>query len=293
MKPPSRIPTTPRSHVARKRFGQNFLTDQTVLHDIMRVIDPQPDDLMVEIGPGLGAMTAFLLQSVSHLHVVELDRDLVSHLRKRFPATKLTVHGGDALEFDFASLLTDPSAGAAGANDKPVDEATVCPPRKLRVVGNLPYNISSPLLFHLATVTAQVRDQHFMLQKEVVERMVADPGSKTYGRLSVMLQWRYQMDLMFIVPPTAFDPPPRVESAIVRMIPRTQRLACDESALARVVQQAFSQRRKVLRNCLGGMFSEHQLRSAGVDPQARAETIALEQYVALANLLVEQERPGT
>jgi 16S rRNA (adenine1518-N6/adenine1519-N6)-dimethyltransferase len=254
----------------------------------MGAIDPQADDLMVEIGPGLGAMTAFLLQSVRHLHVVELDRDLVAHLRKRFPATKLTVHDGDALEFDFAALR----AGAAtpGANDATTSTLQVAPPAKLRVVGNLPYNISSPLLFHLAAFTEQVRDQHFMLQKEVVERMVAAPGSKTYGRLSVMLQWRYQMDLMFIVPPTAFDPPPKVESAIVRMIPREQRLACDESALARVVLQAFSQRRKVLRNCLGGMFGEDQLRAAGVDPQARAETVALEHYVALANLLTDQER---
>ncbi|MDB5855209.1 MAG: rsmA [Herminiimonas sp.] len=254
----------------------------------MRVVDPQLDDLMVEIGPGLGAMTAFLLQSVSHLHVVELDRDLVTRLRKRFPATTLTVHDGDALEFDFASLL--PGRESTDAQDEPAEALQVARPAKLRVVGNLPYNISSPLLFHLATFTAQVQDQHFMLQKEVVERMVAAPGSKTYGRLSVMLQWRYHMDLMFIVPPTAFDPPPKVESAIVRMIPREQRLACDESALARVVLQAFSQRRKVLRNCLGTMFGEDQLRAAGVDPQARAETVALEQYVALANLLTEQER---
>jgi 16S rRNA (adenine1518-N6/adenine1519-N6)-dimethyltransferase len=302
MKLPSRTPAAPRAHVARKRFGQNFLTDQTVLHDIMRVIDPQPDDLMVEIGPGLGAMTAFLLQSVRHLHVVELDRDLVAHLQKRFPAAKLTVHGGDALKFDFASLVTganadvEPGMGvknvanpvadpAAHSATHPATHPAVTPRRKLRVVGNLPYNISSPLLFHLAEFTALVEDQHFMLQKEVVERMVAEPGSKTYGRLSVMLQWRYRMDLMFIVPPTAFDPPPKVESAIVRMIPREQPLACDETALARVVQQAFSQRRKVLRNCLAGMFTADELVATGVDPQARAETIALEQYVALANRL--------
>jgi 16S rRNA (adenine1518-N6/adenine1519-N6)-dimethyltransferase len=259
-----------------------------VLHDIMRAVDPKPDDLMVEIGPGLGAMTAFLLQSVRHLHVVELDRDLVALLRKRFPPTNLTVHDGDALEFDFASLRV--GATTLGANPEPADALRADSPAKLRVVGNLPYNISSPLLFHLATFTEQVQDQHFMLQKEVVERMVAAPGSKTYGRLSVMLQWRYHMDLMFIVPPAAFDPPPKVESAIVRMVPREQRLACEESALARVVLQAFSQRRKVLRNCLGGMFGEDALRAAGVDPQARAETVALEQYVALANLLTAQER---
>jgi 16S rRNA (adenine1518-N6/adenine1519-N6)-dimethyltransferase len=253
-------------HIPRKRFGQNFLTDQSVLHDIIRVIDPHPDDAMVEIGPGLGAMTALLLQAVKRLHVVELDRDLVAHLNKRFDANRLAVHAGDALAFDFASI--------------PVPEN-----QKLRVVGNLPYNISSPLLFHLADMAPRVRDQHFMLQKEVVERMVAGPGSKTYGRLSVMLQWRYHMELMFIVPPAAFDPPPRVDSAIVRMIPLEQPLPCDRRKLEQVVQKAFSQRRKVLRNCVAGMFSENDLIDAGVDPQARPEAVPLAQFVALANRL--------
>lgn len=253
-------------HIPRKRFGQNFLTDQFVLSDIIRVIDPQPDDTMVEIGPGLGAMTRLLLAETGRLHVVELDRDLVERLNKTFNPAKLTVHAGDALQFDFSSIPV-----AAG--------------RKLRVVGNLPYNISSPLLFHLTQIAPHVQDQHFMLQKEVVERMVAAPGGKTYGRLSVMLQWRYRMDLMFIVPPTAFDPPPRVESAIVRMIPIAQPLACEQAKLEQVVLKAFSQRRKVLRNCVAGMFTENELIDTGLDPQARPETVPLEQFVALANRL--------
>lgn len=253
-------------HIPRKRFGQNFLTDQFVLQDIISAIDAKPDDLMVEIGPGLAAMTRLLLETLSQLHVVELDRDLVTRLEKNFDPARLVVHAADALQFDFASIA------------RPAD-------KKLRVVGNLPYNISSPLLFHLAGIAPQVEDQHFMLQKEVVERMVAAPGSKTYGRLSVMLQWRYQMELLFIVPPTAFDPPPRVESAIVRMVPLAQPLPCDQGKLEQVVLKAFSQRRKVIRNCLAGMFTEHDLIEVGIDPQLRPEAISLVQYVALANRL--------
>jgi 16S rRNA (adenine1518-N6/adenine1519-N6)-dimethyltransferase len=253
-------------HIPRKRFGQNFLTDQVALHNIIRAIDPQPDDAMVEIGPGLAAMTSLLLQSLKQLHVVELDRDLVTRLQKQFDPARLIVHAADALQFDFSSIPV-----ASG--------------KKLRVVGNLPYNISSPLLFHLAQIAPQVQDQHFMLQKEVVERMVAEPGSKTYGRLSVMLQWRYHMELMFVVPPEAFDPPPQVDSAIVRMIPLAQPLTCDQAKLEQVVLKAFSQRRKVLRNCVAGMFTENELIDAGVDPQARPEAVPMEQFVALANRL--------
>ncbi|MEB0135792.1 16S rRNA (adenine(1518)-N(6)/adenine(1519)-N(6))-dimethyltransferase RsmA [Actimicrobium sp. CCC2.4] len=253
-------------HVARKRFGQNFLTDKQVLQDIIQTIAPARADAMVEIGPGLGAMTRLLLDDLDQLHVVELDRDLVVRLQKTFDPKKLLIHSGDALQFDFGNL--------------PVPAG-----QKLRVVGNLPYNISSPLLFHLASFTALVQDQHFMLQKEVVERMVAAPGGKSYGRLSVMLQWRYAMSLRFIVPPTAFDPPPRVESAIVRMIPLESPLPCNQQALEAVVLKAFSMRRKVLRNCLAGMFTENQLIDAGVDPTLRPETISLEQYVGLANRL--------
>lgn len=252
-------------HVARKRFGQNFLHDNYVLENITTAIDPQPDDAMVEIGPGLAAMTKGLLRTLKHMHVVELDRDLVARLEKDFSREKLTIHAGDALKFDFATI--------------PVPAG-----QKLRIVGNLPYNISSPLLFHLATFAPQVQDQHFMLQKEVVERMVAEPGSKTYGRLSVMLQWRYDMSLLFVVPPEAFDPPPKVDSAIVRMIPLAQPLACDEATLEAVVQKAFSQRRKVIRNCLAGMFTEEQIVAAGINPTDRPEAVGLAQYVALANL---------
>lgn len=252
-------------HVARKRFGQNFLTDKQVLSDIIDAIAPRQGETMVEIGPGLAAMTALLLKQLDHMHVVELDRDLVTRLEKAYPRERLTVHSGDALKFDFGAI--------------PVAEG-----QKLRVVGNLPYNISSPLLFHLADFAHLIEDQHFMLQKEVVERMVAEPGSKTYGRLSVMLQWRYDMSLMFIVPPTAFDPPPQVESAIVRMVPVKQQLPCDAKRLETVVAKAFSQRRKVIRNCVAGMFTEAQLVEAGIDPSVRPEAVSLAQYVALANV---------
>jgi len=256
-------------HVARKRFGQNFLTDDHVLHNIIDSIGPRRGDTMVEIGPGLAAMTALLLKELDHMHVVELDRDLVARLEKAYPRERLTIHSGDALKFDFGSI--------------PVPEG-----KKLRVVGNLPYNISSPLLFHLADFAHLIEDQHFMLQKEVVERMVAEPGTKAYGRLSVMLQWRYDMALLFVVPPTAFDPPPQVDSAIVRMVPTKRQLPADADALSAVVQKAFSQRRKVIRNCVAGMFTEQQLVDAGIDPGARPEAVGLEQYVALANILKPQ-----
>jgi len=257
-------------HIPRKRFGQNFLTDQLVISSIINVIAPQADDHMVEIGPGLGAMTALLLQALNALHVVEIDRDLVVLLEKKFKSDNLIMHAADALQFDFGSLIN------AAHTD-----------RKLRVVGNLPYNISTPLLFHLADFSAQIIDQHFMLQKEVVERMVAEPGGKEYGRLSVMLQWRYTMDCLFIVPPTAFDPPPKVESAIVRMLPIAKPLECEQQKLELVVMKAFSQRRKVLRNCLSGLFTENQLIDLGIDPTVRPETVSVEQFVRLARELAE------
>ncbi len=252
-------------HIPKKRFGQNFLTDDNVLHEIIRAIAPAPHDLMVEIGPGQGAMTRLLLDSLAQLQVVELDRDLVALLQKKFSPDKLVIHSGDALQFDFGALRTDE--------------------RRLRIVGNLPYNISSPLLFHLAQYAPQVIDQHFMLQKEVVERMVAAPGSRDYGRLSVMLQWRYQMELLFIVPPAAFDPPPKVDSAIVRMVPIAHPLECGQRQLEQVVTKAFSQRRKVIRNCVAGLFTETQLVDAGIDPQSRPETVPLQQFVHLARML--------
>ena len=257
-------------HIPRKRFGQNFLTDQLVISSIINAIAPQADDHMVEIGPGQGAMTALLLQALNALHVVEIDRDLVVLLEKKFKSANLIMHAADALQFDFGSLIN-----------------ATQPDRKLRVVGNLPYNISTPLLFHLADFSAQIIDQLFLLQKEVVDRMVAEPGGKEYGRLSVMLQWRYTMDCLFIVPPTAFDPPPKVESAIVRMLPIVKPLECEQQKLELVVMKAFSQRRKVLRNCLSGLFTENQLIDLGIDPAVRPETVSVEQFVRLARELAE------
>ena len=256
-----------QQHQARKRFGQNFLNDDGVIADIVAAIAPKSNDRMVEIGPGLGAMTTPLLDTLKHLHVVEIDRDLIARLKQRFKPERLTIHEGDALEFDFASL-------AGEAND-------------LRVVGNLPYNISTPLLFHLAEYADRVRDMHFMLQKEVVERMVAEPGGAEYGRLSVMLQYRYVMEPLFIVPPTAFNPPPKVDSAIVRMIPlpAAALTAKDYALFAKVVTAAFGQRRKMLRNTLRELIDEAGLTALGIAPTARAEDLGVAEYVRIANAL--------
>ena len=250
------------AHRARKRFGQHWLKDDAVLVKILAAAELTAADTVLEVGPGRGALTERLLASAAAaVQAVELDRDLVTLLQKKFSADRLIIHSGDALQFDFASLVP--------------------PGRKLRIVGNLPYNISSPLLFHLARYVSQVQDQHFMLQKEVVERMVAEPGSKDYGRLSVMLQWRYQMELVFIVPPEAFDPPPKVESAIVRMIPIASPLDCEQITLEQVVTKAFSQRRKLLRHTLGRWLSEHHF-AGDFDVQRRAEEVPVAQYLAIA-----------
>jgi len=253
-----------KGHIPRKRFGQNFLVASDVVAQILAAIAPQPDDRLVEIGPGLGALTGPLLDKLLHLHVVEIDRDLIARLRSRFAATRLTIHEGDALKFDFSSLGGD-----------------------LRIVGNLPYNISTPLLFHFAEYAASVRDMHFMLQKEVVERMVAVPGGAEYGRLSVMLQYRFAMELLFIVPPDAFDPAPKVESAIVRMepLPAAALKADDEQLFARVVSAAFGQRRKMLRNTLRDLIGEDELVALGIKPTARAEELSIADYVRIANAL--------
>ena len=261
-------------HVARKRFGQNFLVDRGVIASIVRVIEPRPDDTMIEIGPGLGALTDPLIAARDAastttpgprrpLHVVELDRDLAARLRKRFDESRMVVHEADALAFDFAALA------ASG--------------ERLRVVGNLPYNISTPLLFHLLDSADRVVDQHFMLQKEVVARMVAEPGTSDFGRLSVMLQVRYAMESLFDVPPDAFDPPPKVTSAIVRMIPLPASALTirDHARFARLVTTAFGQRRKMLRNTLEG--HEAAMEAVGIAPTARAEEIAPATWIALAN----------
>ncbi|HTY02637.1 MAG TPA: 16S rRNA (adenine(1518)-N(6)/adenine(1519)-N(6))-dimethyltransferase RsmA [Rhodocyclaceae bacterium] len=248
------------AHRPRKRFGQNFLVSPGIIRNIVEAIAPQRADRVVEIGPGLGALTEPLLERVEHLHVVEIDRDLIARLRERFEPSRLTIHEGDALEFDFGALGSD-----------------------LRVVGNLPYNISTPLLFHLAGFADAVRDMHFMLQKEVVDRMVADPGTADYGRLSVMLQYRFDMDRLIVVPPGAFNPAPKVDSAIVRLIPKAKVVlaARDEALLARLVLAAFGQRRKMLRNNLRGLVDESGLEAVGIKPTARAEELAVGDYVRL------------
>ena len=274
----------PRTHAPRKRFGQHFLTDAGVIDAIVAAIHPQVDDLMVEIGPGLGALTRPVLQRLRHLHTIEIDRDVIARLRKAFTPEKLTLHQGDALAFDFATIYApingDSPKIVGGSGSSSIT-------RNLRVIGNLPYNISTPLLFHLAEFAARIIDCHFMLQKEVVQRMVATPGNKDFGRLSVALQYRFEMESVLDVPPEAFDPPPRVESAVVRMIPKpaAQMTARDEAGFATLVTQAFSQRRKTLRNTLKGHVTDVQFTAAGIDPGARAEEIDVARYVSLANLL--------
>ncbi len=249
-------------HRARKRFGQNFLTDPNTIRRIVDAIRPAVDDHMVEIGPGLGAMTEPLADRLSHLHVVEIDRDLIARLRTRFDAQRLTIHEGDALNFDFSQL-----------------------PAPLRVVGNLPYNISTPLLFHLADYAEQIRDMVFMLQKEVVMRMVAEPATSDYGRLSVMLQYRFRIGRLFDVPPGAFTPAPKVMSSIVRLVPLPPAAltALDETLLGEVVAAAFGQRRKTLRNTLRNVMSEAELESIDIDPGMRGERLGVADFVRIAN----------
>ena len=249
-------------HVPRKRFGQHFLIDEAAIGAIVAAIAPRPDDRMAEIGPGLGALTAPLAACLAHLHVIEIDRDIVARLREMYPAARVTVHEGDALRFDFAALGP-----------------------RLRVVGNLPYNISTPLLFHLAEHAAALSDIHVMLQKEVVQRMVATPAASDYGRLSVMLQYRFEMELILGIPPGAFRPPPKVESAVVRMVPfaRLPHRARDEVMFSRIVAAAFSQRRKTLRNTLKAYFKAADFETVGVDAGLRAQDLGVAEFVRLAD----------
>lgn len=259
-------------HRARRRFGQNFLTDPNIIRKIIDAIRPVAGEPMVEIGPGLGAMTEPLIARLGHLDVVEIDRDLIARLRERFDGGRLTIHEGDALKFDFATLgSASPDAAES--------------PAGLRVVGNLPYNISTPLLFHLAGFAAHIRDMTFMLQKEVVMRMVAEPDTEDYGRLSVMLQYRFRMARLFDVPPGAFRPAPKVTSSIVRMLPLPPEAlgARDEALLGRVVTAAFGQRRKTLRNTLRDYLEEADYQTLGLDPGLRGERLSVEQFVAIAN----------
>lgn len=254
-------------HIAKKRFGQNFLTDQAIIDSLINAIEPKVDDVMVEIGPGLGAMTQPLLKKLNHLHVVELDRDIVTWMQSHYPANKITIHNIDALKFDFSRIAP-----------------------QIRVVGNLPYNISTPILFHLLDNIDSIIDMHFMLQKEVVERMVAAPSTSAYGRLSVMLQYRLQMEYLLTVPPDAFDPPPKVESAFVRAIPYEQppHPAVDEALFANVVLAAFGQRRKTLRNTLKGILDDAGFETLGIDSQLRAENLSVASFVSIANHLSGQ-----
>jgi len=246
-------------HQARKRFGQHFLTDESVIDRIVDAIDPRPGQAVVEIGPGLGAMTRPLVERLDRLSVIELDRDLAQRLRRE---PKLDVIEADVLKVDIAGLAAEHG-------------------QRLRIVGNLPYNISTPILFHLLGAVEHVVDQHFMLQKEVVERMAAGPGGKEYGRLSVMLQWRYRIESLFDVSPASFDPPPRVESAIVRMRPWPAPRTLPAGRLEELVRVAFSQRRKLLRHTLG-RWLDQQAYVGTFDLQRRAEEVAVEEYLDLA-----------
>jgi 16S rRNA (adenine1518-N6/adenine1519-N6)-dimethyltransferase len=249
-------------HKAQKRFGQNFLVDQNIIADIVRAIRPEANDNMVEIGPGLGALTRPLLKQLNLLHVVEIDRDIIARLKTDYPQDKIVIHEGDALKFDFATL------GAP-----------------LRIVGNLPYNISSPLLFHFADYAERITDMHFMLQNEVVERMVAEPSTPEYGRLSVMLQYRFYMEKLIDVPPQSFRPAPKVDSAIVRMIPLPKKdiVVEDEALYAEIVMAAFGQRRKTLRNTLKAYLAEENFAQLGIDAQLRAENLGYLEFARMAN----------
>ncbi|WP_274584857.1 16S rRNA (adenine(1518)-N(6)/adenine(1519)-N(6))-dimethyltransferase RsmA [Neisseria leonii] len=256
-----------KEHKARKRFGQNFLQDTRIIADIVQAVRPQAGDIVIEIGPGLAAITAPLAAKLERLHVCEIDRDIVKRLKTLPFADKLVIHEGDVLQFDFRSV--------AG---------------RKKIVGNLPYNISTPLLFKLADVADEVIDMHFMLQKEVVERMTAAPKSNDYGRLGVMLQYFFEMESLIDVPPESFDPAPKVDSAVVRMIPVKHRIgeAQDFDHFAKLVKAAFQQRRKTIRNNLKDIAGDEDLEAVAISPQDRAEHIAPEKYVALSNYLVNK-----
>jgi 16S rRNA (adenine1518-N6/adenine1519-N6)-dimethyltransferase len=244
-------------HIARKRFGQHFLSDGGIIDAIVDAIHPEAGQAMVEIGPGLAALTQPLVERLGHLTVIELDRDLAVRLRLH---KQLSVVESDVLKVNFTELFKG---------------------QKLRVVGNLPYNISTPILFHLLMYVGVIEDQHFMLQKEVIDRMVASPSTSDYGRLSVMLQWRYEMENVLFVPPESFEPPPRVDSAVVRMIPRAQPAPVDFQLLEKMVQVAFSQRRKLLRHTLGAWLTERNF-AGTFDVQRRAEEVPVQEYLDLA-----------
>ncbi|MDB5930134.1 MAG: dimethyladenosine transferase [Polaromonas sp.] len=303
-------------HIPRKRFGQHFLTDRLIIEGIVDAIAPLPGQPMVEIGPGLAALTKPLVERLGHLTVIELDRDLARQLRSH---PKLTVVESDVLRVDFRQLAAQirreapkvESAGTMetappsqpGPRDWLCQTAGAMPPsggsepreaesvgaHKLRVVGNLPYNISTPILFHLLDAVEVIEDQHFMLQKEVIDRMVAAPSTSDYGRLSVMLQWRYAMENVLYVPPQSFDPPPRVDSAIVRMVPHAEPVQLDVKLLSELVRVAFSQRRKLLRHTLGQWLEQHEF-VGEFDVKRRAEEVPVAEYLALAQAVLADGR---
>lgn len=252
-------------HTPRRRFGQNFLVDSQVIADIVHAIHPAKNNLLVEIGPGLGALTQPLLRLLNHLHVIEIDYDIVERLHRKFTEKELTIYLASALEFDFSTL---------GKN--------------LRVVGNLPYNISTPILFHLSKFATYIDDMHFMLQKEVVARMVATPSTSDYGRLSIMLQSRFEMEQLFVIPPEAFLPKPKVQSAIVRMVPLKQPIIDPdkEELFATIVSTSFSKRRKTLRNTLNDYLGPEDFNKLKIESGLRAENLSVAQFVAIVNHLV-------
>ncbi len=272
----------PLKHKARKRFGQNFLHDQNIIERIISHINPTADQHLVEIGPGKGALTEHLVRQAGNLDVIELDRDLIPLLEQRFSSFEhFNIHSADALKFDFSSLV--PPESAASKNDR------------LRLVGNLPYNISTPLIFYLLDNIDSIEDMHFMLQKEVVERLTARPGSKAYGRLSILVQYLCQAQLLFIVPPGAFTPAPKVDSAIVQLTPRRHFDSAPKlqygsvEDLTLIAREAFAQRRKTLRNNLKKILSAEQISACGIDPGQRAETLTISEFVALADQFAQAD----
>ena len=263
-----------KGHIPKKRFGQNFLIDNYIINRIIEIIAPKTDDFILEIGPGLGALTQPLLAYVPHLHVVEIDRDIIAYLEKTF-IDKLTIHGVDALKFDFATLIP--------GKEQSSTTSVLAKNNKIRIIGNLPYNISTPLLFHLAQYK-NILDMHFMLQKEVVNRICAKPDNGDYGRLSVMLQYQFVCNKMLDVSSTAFDPRPKVESAIVKLMPKpsNQTINIDEKRLNTIVTAAFSQRRKTITNSLKNVINLEILEKLGIDRKKRAENLTVAEYILLS-----------